>query len=75
MEQGSYRFEKAISGAYLGSLALVALKEILTLNLFSPNGSKIIDTWDSITMVEQLSMYLLVQIKITGICQNMMASF
>ena len=57
MEQGSYRFEKAISGAYLGSLALVALKEILTLNLFSHDGSKIIDTWDSID-TEQLSMYL-----------------
>ena len=57
MDQGSYRFEKAISGAYLGSLTLVALKEILTLNLFSPDGSKIIDAWDSIDTVH-LSMYL-----------------
>ena len=74
MEKGSYRFEKAISGAYLGSLALVALKEIMTLNLFSHDGSKIIDSWDSID-TEQLSNYLAGTDKKTGIFQIMMVSF
>ena len=56
--RGQYRFEKAVSGAYLGPLTLVAMQQAAQEGLFSAAGASTIERWhelDTITLSMRLA--------------------
>ncbi|MAS97481.1 MAG: hypothetical protein CMF29_00905 [Kiritimatiellaceae bacterium] len=55
--RGQYRFEKAVSGAYLGPLTLVAMQQAAQESLFSEKGAATIEQWRELDTVS-LSMRL-----------------
>ena len=55
--RGQYRFEKAVSGAYLGPLTLVAMQQAAQEGLFSAAGASAIGRWRELDTVS-LSMRL-----------------
>ena len=55
--RGQYRFEKAVSGAYLGPLTLVAMQQAAQEGLFSAAGASTIGRWQELDTVS-LSMRL-----------------
>ena len=57
VNRGQYRFEKAVSGAYLGPLTLVAMQEAAQEGLFSAAGAAVIEGWYELDTVS-LSMRL-----------------
>ena len=49
LDCGYYTFEKMISGAYLGSIGFIVLKEAVKEGMFSEGAAAVIRSWDTLT--------------------------